>query len=100
MREHTAGPVTAEIDTLCINGLPIAFTLGSNDEANAERLALCWNSYDDLVAACKWIRDALDPINDGGDAWCALWSRPGAKEWSTLLNTALAAAEPQLEKVT
>ena len=36
-------------------------------------------TVDELRAACEWLLNVM--ANDGGDAWCALRSRPGAKEW-------------------
>jgi hypothetical protein len=31
----------------------LATTCGGNDEANAKRIVLCWNTHDDLLEACK-----------------------------------------------
>ena len=106
MSEHTAGELRAD-------GTLIRDTRGtllataeycdvdvSTARANAARLALCWNSLDDLVAVCQWIGNIVSTASDGGRAWGALREQPGAREWGALLKTVIAAAEPQPEEKT
>jgi len=34
------------------------------DEANASRLAHCWNTHDELVEACRAARAKLESLNE------------------------------------
>ena len=68
--EHTKGESKIEGDfgqteeTPCcyikINGIVYFQTLCGNDRVNAERLVLCWNSHDALLAACKGLMEEAD----------------------------------------
>lgn len=46
----------------------VAVTTGGNNEANAKRLALCWNSHDDLLEALQNLVEA-DLHADGEGLW-------------------------------
>ncbi len=65
----------------------------ATNEANAERLVLCWNSHDALLEACKDIKIRIafigypsEPMNEHGPDW--------SKEIA-LLEQAIAQAEPK-----
>jgi hypothetical protein len=74
---------TAEIPTV------IASVCGGHREANAARLALCWNSHDALVEALQAISDAW-PAHGSGT------QNAIADAMATRARAALAAAQVQL----
>ena len=86
--KHTPGPlVVHETDDTCLRlvsedygGIavlhdPLVHELGREAEwrANAARLALAWNTHDELARACREMYDELDPdverVDDAAERW-------------------------------